>query len=222
MHCTLQRTCKTVLNAAILSLLAAGCSVYRAQSTDIPLIDHRGMVNANVGGSLYRAQASVSAGLTDNLAASASYSFDSPTNHYGHLMAGWYRPLDRAVFELYGGIGTGKGEHYVSPDRYDGEPIYTHANYQLYFVQADYGWNDLTNSHIDLGFALKGGLMHFNYTDQGTVKVKTNSLFVEPTVQFRIGGRHLKFCIAAGICLTDWSKASVFPLSFNTGINFKF
>ena len=214
----------------LLSLLAASCGVYSAQGTDIPLIDHRGMVNLNGSLSLAHVQGSASVGINDHLAAAASCSYASDHKYYTQGMAGYYRPVGRAVLELYGGFGWGYGRQYYDPDPSEGAK----GQYQLYFVQADYGWNNLANNHIDIGFALKTGLLQSDLhriSQSSTYHpelMPSSHLLLEPTAQFRVGGQHLKFSIALAYSFIPshgWNSPAYFPydpLNLTLGINIKF
>ena len=188
--------------ALIISLLAASCGVYTPQGANIPLIDHRGMVGLGGSMSLAHAQGSLSVGITDHLATAISGSYGFDRKYYAQGMAGWYRPIGSGVLELYGGFGWGYGRQYYDPDPGEGAI----GNYQLYYTQADYGWNNLANNHIDIGFAIKTGLLHsdlhridpsINYLPE---LMPSNHLLLEPAVQVRVGWEYLKFCIVLAYC----------------------
>ena len=216
--------------ALLLSLLAASCGVYSAQGTDIPLIDHRGMVNLNGNLSLAHVQGNASVGITDHLALATSFSFAERQKYYNQYMAGYYNPIGRGVLELYGGFGYGYGRQY-----YDHDPrMGVKGRYQIYFAQVDYGWNNLANNHIDLGFALKTGLLHSNLHRIGTSThyhypelAPANHLLLEPSVQFRVGGQHLKFSITLAYSFISSSRMnnpahfSYDPVNLLLGLNIK-
>ena len=212
----------------ILSLLATSCGVYSAQGTDIPLIDHRGMVNINGSLSLAHVQGNVSVGITDHLASAASFSYAERRKYYTQGMAGYYHPIGHGVLELYGGFGWGYGRQYYDPDPAEGAK----GQYQLYFAQADYGWNNLANNHIDLGFSLKTGMLHSDLHRIGSSTYHTelapsNHLLLEPSVQFRVGGQHLKFSITLAYSFIPrhgWDSPAYFPydpLNLLLGLNIK-
>lgn len=143
-------------------------------------------------------------------------------------MAGYYHPIGHGVLELYGGFGWGYGRQYYDPDPAEEAK----GQYQLYFAQADYGWNNLANNHIDLGFSLKTGMLHSNLHRIGsstyyTELAPSNHLLLEPSVQFRVGGQHLKFSITLAYSFIPrhgWDSPAYFPydpLNLLLGLNIK-
>lgn len=214
----------------ILSLLAASCGVYTPQGSDIPLIDHRDMVNLGGSISLAHAQGNLSVGITDHLATAISCSYGFDHKYYAQGMAGWYRPIGSGVLELYGGFGWGHGKQYFDPDPGEGAI----GNYQLYYAQADYGWNNLANKHLDIGFALKAGLLHSDLQriDPSIIYLPglmpSNHLLLEPTAQVRVGWEHFKFSIALAFCYlaprNRWDSPALFPydpLNLTLGLTIK-
>ena len=241
----MKRTC-TTLFAAIVSLLSTGCQVfiYQPQAVDIPLINHQGdtRVDAAVGLSTFllpnrlTLNATGTYGITDWLAAQAhiDYGFDC---WYGQVAPGAYLPLsEHAVLEGYVGFGGGGSwnDGVVSDSGYT---LLYKGSFALPFAQANFGWHDLANGHLDIGFGLKTGY-YFPSFDYQRYKnhehlvsydehYGNRNLLLEPQLMLRVGGPKVKYCLRLSYAwMSDLPEGAVsFSNDFFTisnGITFSF
>lgn len=106
-----------------------------------------------------------------------------------------------------------------------------YGDYQLYYVQCNSGRYAGSAEHLDYGFGIKTGYFRSSLTDRNYYSFysftgpfdiyKENSLLVEPTIFFRVGGERVKFRFNIGvICIIKISHPENYiPVSiFNTGI----
>ena len=201
---------------ALLAFVATGCSIYHPQAVNIPLVNHRGdaQVDLSVGVSswvlpdVFTFNATGSYGVNDWLAAQAHANYGGE-NAYGHLAVGAYRRLGaHGVLEGYAGFGLGGAwrEAQRRDDVEDAEVArYDYSgSFLLPFMQGNIGWRDLTGAHIDLAFGLKVGayVPDFEYKafnsdgellPRHSIPYSTTNLLLEPQLQFRLGGQHLKW-----------------------------
>jgi len=188
-------------------VVMTSCIVYHPQTIDIPLIEKKNDLRIDAGISLLpTAQATVSYGLTDKIAIQTFGSIGSDNEYYIQGAIGRFKDLgNQKIMEIYSGFGSGFGSAYI-----DANPGDLSGNYQLYFMQFNYGKNDCKFANMDFGFGVKSGLLHSNLTDRNyyehypaEVPYKTyldNSFLIEPTVFFRLGGERLKFKFQVGSC----------------------
>ena len=153
-----------------------------------------------------------------------------PVSRYGgQLSAGWFTPMGKNnIVEVYAGASVGQGKR-DTPDL----DIYE-ALFQSYFVQADYGWCGLANSHIDIALGVKCGYLfgdgeHGGYvnnleTDQTTFYTTPftySAPFIEPSLVFRFGWEHLKFNLNASMTLGQ-EKGFVTSLEPRVGLGLNY
>lgn len=195
---------RTITFGFILSLTMSSCIVYHTQTTDIPLINDKNDLRVDAGVSIIpSAHATISYGLTDKIAVQGfgSIGYDK---YYFQAATGLYNNLGNSrVLELYGGFGYGYGDAYN-----DANPGNLLGDYQLYFGQLNYGKiaNELSN--FEIGFGIKTGYLHSNFTDKNYYDLNTEpepyktyhdeSLLFEPIGFIRIGGPKLKFSVKLG------------------------
>ena len=172
--------------------------VYGPTCTDFPMLDGKEDIRLDVAPLLFGARSTVSYGVTDNLfvQAEAFYVNMGKTNTFGQLTSGWYNNHDNKIVELFGGVSLGYGQNRHHDDEFN---IY--GNYGTCFLQGDYGWKDLANSHIDVALGAKLGYYYapLSINEDHT---KINRLFqapyFEPTINFRFGWEKFKFNLKFG------------------------
>lgn len=229
----------------LLSLLTAGCGIYYPKCVDIPLIQEKGELQLE-GAVLPpdnrydvpALRASIAYGITDHMAAAAS---TDPLRCYSQIMAGSYFPQDgKFIWEIYGGLGYGYGQHYVDHD----PGLSSYGKYTIVFLQTDGGWHNLTRfMNIDLAFSIKAGLFHNNLSiGEGTEYYSDtidghaygyyytrqhsaieNRLLIEPTAEVRFGWPDFKFNMKAGLSYLIGSEYSWRPsLGIGFGMSYRF
>ena len=208
------------------------CCVYQPQTTDIPLIKDKNDLRIDAGISLIpTVHATISYGLTKNVAVQAFGSIGSDDRKYFQLAPGFYKDFgNRRVMELYAGFGSGYGDAYK-----DYNPGRMYGNYQLYFLQYNLGKYSTKSGHFDFGFGIKTGYFHSNLTDQNYynrgsengpfIKYKENSILIEPLAFFRVGGEKVKFSFKVGGCwIIKLANPDIYiptqNLNVGLGINF--
>ena len=148
----------------------------------------------------------ISYGLTNKIAIQAYGSIGSEHRSYFQIAPGIFKDFaNNNVMELYAGFGSGYGDA-----RKDANPGNLLGNYQVYFVQYNFGKYNYNNTNTDYGFGLKTGYFHSKLTDKNYYDIypenepfKTNkdgSILIEPMVFVRFGGEKVKFSIKAGAC----------------------
>lgn len=209
------------------------CIIY-PHTVDIPLIEKKNDMRIDAGISVIpSAQATVSYGLTDKIAVQTFGSIGPDELYYIQGAVGRFKDLgNHKIMEIYGGFGSGYGSAYIHDNPGD-----LSGDYQLYFMQFNYGKNDCKFAHLDYGFGVKTGLLHSNLIDRNyyyggysaEVPYKTyldNSFLIEPSVFVRLGGERLKFKFQVGGCLlykftnTDRSLP-YYPLNIGLGLNYR-
>lgn len=188
--------------------MMTSCVVYNPQTTDIPLIKGKNDLRIDAGISFVpSAHATISYGLTNKIAIQAFGSVGSDERKYFHIAPGiWKNFGNRTVMELYGGFGYGYGDAYR-----DACPGDLYGNYQLYFLQYNWGKYYTESGNIDFGFGIKTGYFHSDLTDHNYygcgqpesadfVNYREHSILLEPMAVFRVGGDKVKFSLKAGYC----------------------
>ncbi len=188
-------------------LMLSGCCVYSPQVTDIPLISDKNDFRVDAGVALLPSvNATVSYGLTEKIAVQTFGSLGPEHNAYLQLAPGIYKLFsNNTVMELYGGFGYGHGDAYK-----DANPGNLTGNYQVYFIQYNFGQLNNNNSRNDFGLGIKAGYFHSNLTDENYYDIypedvpfpldRENSILIEPSLIARFGGEHFKFSLKAGAC----------------------
>lgn len=198
---------KRNLPAYMICLVLTGCCVYHPQPTDIPLINKKNDLRIDAGISVIPSvHATVSYGLTKKIAIQAFGSIEAEDKAYFHLAPGVFKDLgNNKVMELYGGFGYGYGDAYK-----DSNPGHLLGNYQVYFVQYNFGKYDCKPAHMDYGFGIKTGYFrsvltdknyYDNYSGDGPFETyNEKSILIEPMAVIRLGGEKVKFSLKAGAC----------------------
>ena len=197
----------------IICWLATSC-VYYPRLTGIPLIKEKGdtRIEGGIGILAPSLQASFSQGATDKIAYQLSASIDpyGPGNRsglYAQTAVGYYNNIsDRNVIEFYGGLACGRSNAYQNAN-----PGNVFGNYQVYFLQLNYGNIKKKKANLESGVGIKVGLLHskmtdanyffdpFDYPPNEPYSVyRMNGILFEPTAFLRFGGEKLKFWTALG------------------------
>ncbi len=224
---------KLIAYGFLIVLIMPSCIVYHPQTTDIPLINEKNDLRIDAGISFIpSAHATISYGLTDKIAVQTFGSIGSDDRYFFQGAVGFFKDLgNQKVMELYSGFGYGYGSAYN-----DANPGDLYGDYQLYFVQFNYGKIDCKFANMDYGFGIKMGYLHSNlidrnyysfYSENGPfVTFKDNSFLIEPNVFIRLGGERLKFNLKLGGCwiykFTNTDKH--LPYSFinlGVGLNYR-
>ena len=225
----------------LLLMMITGCGVYHPQTIDIPLINKKNDRRVEAGISVIPSvHAAVSYGLTNKVAIQTFGSIGTEHSYYFQIAPGLYKKIEnQKVIELYSGFGYGYantqknllandiwGYHYE-------EKLF--GNYQLYFVQFNWGKKGNQSGDMDWGFGIKTGLFHSNLTDQNYYEIysetgpypfhKENSILLEPICFFRTGNKNVKFSYKFGFTrvfkLTNQKNFIPAPfINMGFGINF--
>ena len=214
-----------------LSLTVAGCSVYHPQAVDIPLLETAGETRADVSVGVSASVApdavtfngTLSHAFNDWLAGQVHLNGGSGL-YYGQVAPGAYLPLgEKGVLEGYAGVGFGgttRQSHQVTPQEGDPYSYAFHGNYTVPFVQANIGLRHLWIMELAFGMKVGAYLPNYSYAEfdtTGAVRPEASTLYrdasllLEPQLQVRIGGEHLKFTTRWGVCwLSDMDREGTF------------
>jgi hypothetical protein len=200
-------SCHKMKVQIVLLIFLSGCAVYHPQTTDIPLIDHKGELRIDAGASLIPSlHSTISYGLTNSIALQAYGSAGIEHRRYAQFSPGFYKSLrNKKVFEIYSGFGLGSANTIKDPLANMPERVKQSlsGNYQLYFVQFNWGKNADKSRELDWGLGLKTGIFHSRLTDENYYGIYSegepyqiyndNSILLEPVFSFRIGKEKTKF-----------------------------
>jgi hypothetical protein len=226
---------KKTLFLVSLVFMLSGCVAYYPQLVDVPLINHKNDLRVDAGVSIIpTARATVSYGVSDKIAVQASANFQTDDVYYLQGAAGLYKKNDNLVKEAYVGVGYGLANAYK-----DANPGNLVGDYQVYFMQFNYGKINGHFAHADYGIGLKAGYLRSNLLDDDYYDIyynnpnhqyeiiKDDNLLIEPTAFVRFGGERLKFNIKLGTCLlykfTNHQYDNLLPQAFlNLGVGFSY
>lgn len=220
--------------AITLTLLLSSCVIYNPQMTDIPLIAHKEDLRIDAGISLLTsAHATISYGLTDKITIQGFGSIGADDRYYLQGAAGVYQNKNNStVLETYAGFGYGHGRSFKS-----GDNSHLYGDYQLYFGQLNYGRIANKSSNFETGISLKTGYLHtiltdVNYFDSTSeygpfVKVRDESILLEPAAFIRLGGKNVKFSLKIGGTFIhkfthSGNKLPYAYMNLGLGINYRF
>lgn len=214
-----------------LALAVAGCSVYHPQAVDIPLLQTAGETRADIalGASMsvlpdaVTVNGTVSHAFNDWLAGQVHVNGGSGV-YYAQLAPGAYLPLgEKGVLEGYAGYGFGGSTSRTQSVTTEEGSSYRYSfrgRYGVPFVQTNIGWRQLWIFEVAFGMKIGAYLPNYSYAEYdttGAVKpessylYRTPSLLLEPQLQFRIGGEHLKFTTRFAFCwLSDMDREGTF------------
>ena len=225
----------------VASLLATSCIMYKPQSVDVPLINHQG--DCRIDGAISVSPVVIlseptfnitgSYGLTDWGAAQLHINYNGDKGYYGQAAVGYYKPINKAVLEVYAGYGYGANEF-----DYNSDDSKLKGNHKQFFIQPNFGWVDLANGHIDLGIGLKCAYFMPDFVQSElneetdlwveTERYTEKSPLFEPQFFFRVGGENVKFNIRLGYCtffdseMFKGSDAIYAPFTLSAGVNVRF
>lgn len=237
----------------VMALMAVGCSVYHPQAVDIPLLEEAGETRAEISIAVSSSvlpdvvsfNGTVSHAFNDWLAGQAHVNGGSGV-YYAQLAPGAYMPLgEKGILEGYAGIGFGGSSDHTGTVTSEEGSSYTysfHGNYSVPFVQANIGLRHLWIFELAFGMKVGAYLPNYSYTEfdnNGDVRpdasmlYRTTSLLLEPQLQLRIGGEHVKFTTRASFCwLSDMDNGGYLYsgpnnlvhdiFTFGTGLSFTF
>ena len=231
----------TLLPLLCLLLTATSCNVYHQQAVDIPLLQEKGDLQADISAGMTEAMlfglsanANVSYAVSQHIGVQAYGDFSSPDLYYMQGAAGGFFPMSKNfVMEAYAGMGIGQGK--INGKRYidTQQQGYLHSTYNEAFVQWDAGFVALANSHLDVGLGVRAGEI-FGQTSEycyyaptdNEITYREQHLFAEPQLMLRVGWEHFKFSFKFGGCLIDGEEEVTrhFPihnLNFGLGISYR-
>ena len=217
----------------IIVMISQSCVVYFPQTADIPLIEKKNDLRVDAGVSTASTSesiggtASVSYGMTKNIAVQLYGTTDFRDGYFFHGAFGYYKKfLNNHVLELYGGIGNGKGNYH---NNYNGK--YSYANSMEYFVQVNYGKSGGVNSVWDYGFGLKTGFLHstidvgyddINYPNPPNNYSYISDVFLlEPAIFTRVGGEYLKIGVKLTGLVTTFRNNNYAPFAMSLTLNLR-
>lgn len=216
-----------IINAIIAFNASA---LYIPQCTNFPMLTNENEISVDVGFKLFEAHASAAYALTDDLLvqidADAGALFHNDRT-YGQAAAGWYKNMgNHAVVEVLGGASIGMSTY----NRINGSGDFYRGQYSTLFLQGDYGWTNVANSHIDIAFGVKCGLLncHIEGNDDNSQPHTGHyaSLFAEPNICFRFGWEKFKFNIISGYNFhrpsESFKQVMSNELSTNISLNYHF
>ena len=225
-----------------LSFVATSCVVYHPHNVDIPLLQEQGEVELDASLSLSAPlmgapalNASVSYAPFNHVGVQAAVSLANFPTYYAQGAAGGFLPFGNMVLEGYAGYGYGNTFHEI--DKNVAEKTYrVTGHYSLVFGQVNFGWVNLVEGLLDVGFGLKGGVM---YPDFGKYQVTGNEestllethtdhhLLLQPQFVIRAGWKQVKLSLNIGAAhLTDWPESNNYfnyeRISVGAGVHFEF
>lgn len=223
-------------------MMFSSCIMYHPHNIIVPLLHEKGevQVEASVSESaplLVAPAVNVSAAYApvNMLALQAGGSFTDEGNMFGQFAAGTFQTFGKSVLECY--VGYGRGSSYSSNSNENNKTShYVDGYYNLVFSQINFGWRDLAEGDIDVGFGLKGGLMTPKWdkvlVDADGVETleerhEDAHFLLQPHLMFRFGIERFKFSInMAYAFLSDWPNDNSYfnyeRFSLGLGVNFCF
>lgn len=227
---------KIILIIWFFSFTLVSCIIY-PHAMDIPLIQEKNdlRVDASVS-SVIDVSSTVSYGLTKNIAVQGFGSYGSDDKRYFQGAIGYFKNTGNSnILEWYTGFGTGYGDAYD-----DANPGNLFGNYQMGFIQINYGKVNSRFAHMDYGISFKTGYLRTNLTDRNYFGIYSNeenfseypypvlndnSILFQPVAFVRLGGERLKFNIKGG-CMWIYqltNKDQKLPVgNFNIGIGLNY
>lgn len=203
--------------------LMTGCNIYFPQVVDLPMLEQQGDLRLDASADIFvvGGRATATYAVTNHFGIQAS-GILSTLGWASQGAAGFYTTRGHQIYEIYAGFSGGESS------RSGIFNMRTWGDFNTYFLQADYGWTRLANNHIDLGFGLKSGYIEGTYWVQRDDNLPNHypqsSLFIEPTLTFRVGWQHLKFTLGAGLSFMPISNQLGLEemISISIGINYFF
>lgn len=214
-----------VLALVIIASAAACTPIYRANTTNVPMLDQKGdvAVSGHLSTAGYELQAA--GAVTDELGVMVNGALFSSTDAEGtdyehrvlELGAGWFKPLGEVwKFETFGGYGLGQGG-------YQSASSALNANYNKLFIQPSLG---ASSEVIDFAITPRMTFVNFNQINRqvndGFQLTNNWAAFLEPSFTLRVGYQAFKGQFQMGLVLpmTDANfDYDVIKVSF--GLNYQ-
>ena len=227
---------------AIAALMFSSCVVYHPHNVNVPLLHEKGEMQLDANASttipfLLSPSLNVSYAYApvNMLGLQASGSFTDGQNMFGQLAAGTFYTFGHSVLECYVGYGRGVSDGGNGSDLNENK-YNVKGNYGLLFSQIDFGWRQLVDNSIDVGMALKAGMItpsweKLQLADDGTESVveelKDPFFLLEPQLVFRFGSERIKFTINMAYSFIDgWPTDNNYfnyeKFSIGLGVNYCF
>jgi len=225
-----------------LSGTMSSCIMYHPHTTSLPLLHEKGEMQLE--GTLSASapllvapavNASFAYAPTSFLGTQAAVSFTDLNSLYVQLQAGTYKRFDRAIVEWY--LGYGNGSSYGGKNTtVNNQTYYVDGFYQLPYTQLNFGWRDLAEGALDIGFGVKGGLL---LPEWDKIEVMSDGIetiaeshtdrhgLIEPQLMVRFGFQKVKFTVNVSYAyLTDWPKENNYfnyeRFGLGLGVNWMF
>lgn len=202
------KSCHLIVAIATIIMMGS-CSMYQPQLAPLPLLQEKGELQI---------QPSVLITPAPHIVFGLSAAY-APINHLGVQLhgnalgdsnsfiegaVGYFQKVGdtRGVLEIYAGLGYGNSDKSGFKNSDSGKKDHYYGFYRMAFGQINYGFRGL--GKCDLGFGLRMGAMYPNFTNNDQLlgrKVNYNtdpSMFIEPTLMFRVGGEMVKFTLEIG------------------------
>jgi len=163
---------KTSSIAILFAIMASGCSFYKSQVTQMPLISQKGELVAEASID----HVACAYGLTDHIAVQLSTKPLFANRH--QAMVGWYTPVGTSgVFEMYGGYAYERCSYF---EGFEDITMRQDGNAHVCFMQADIGmpsyrpegWNKV---RLTGALGLRAGGVFMDYTQIDYILSKTLS-----------------------------------------------
>lgn len=241
-----QKMKKFIFNRLILICVAmssfSSCVVYHPHNVNVPLLRERGemQLEANVSTTIpFLLSPSLNASYAyapiNMLGLQASGSFTDGQNMFGQVAAGTFHTFGSSVLECYVGYGRGVSSGGKNNDL-NQNSYSVDGSYGLVFGQVDFGWRQLADNSIDVGMAMKAGVLNPSWekrqiADDGTETVvdelKDPHFLLEPQLVFRFGIEKVKFYVNMAYSFidgwpTDNSYFNYERFSVGIGVNYCF
>lgn len=205
--------------AFAIAMLTCSCaSVYIPNAINSPMLEKNGETKISGGMSSSSFDGQISHSLTDNIAimsnANLAFSFLTLSQTtFIEAGAGYYTKY----FDVFTGIGTGKNE--ATEIKFDGGSVNVSENYFRPFLQLD-TWYGGENAQI--GFGTRFAWVKF--TNHNPIFKNDNSLFIEPAITGKLGGKNIKGILQLGYSLNVIKNNDVLnePLILLAGLEISF
>lgn len=229
----------TILLIAVAIILLQSCTrtMYIPNMQNAPLLKEKNEVRATLATNNCQIAYAVTDGLGVMLngyseKTNTAYDFSETADKrtFAEIGIGYFKPLnERAVFEIYTGVGKGKVA-FGNREYSNGGSFST--NFKRYFIQPSIGFSF---SVVDLSLSMR--YSHLSFYDSNTSRYKyngdVNSIhnlanvdkhkygFIEPAVTMRVGWKYVKLQFQVQRAAQIYSPGITYnDTEFNLGIHF--
>jgi len=222
------------------AILASCAPIYRQSVVHAPLYQEQGDFSASVhtgindfdahiGGAILNNFGLVISGGSINQGAEYMNNIEKYRNNHLEILPGYFLPMDKWLFEFYGGYGFGYSDMTLSSTYYEDEIFPTffsnnffRGNYSQYILQPGIGYS---TDFFDFAFHAKAMLMQYNgdtQTSDNMKGVKNMHAFLAPTVTTRFGYKYAKVMIQFGLLapLRPFNYTEYNPVNASIGLHF--